>query len=147
MRDPTKDLYANQTIDEEFVQYGVKEQLPSSNDITPIDYHFTEALDLAAMVSFNTGVDLDYGAYEYNSWVNSVLSITWNFASYFIPPFIVPMASLTYNVAFKAMTDPESFAGDNVLKLSTDAVNETINSAQGMAQWLADEFKKARKGA
>ena len=88
LRDVTKDMYANQTVGEELIQWGPKEHLPSSYDVTPIDYGVTENIDFAKMASANTGVTLDYPEYEYNTWLNVALGAAWNVVTGFIPPFI-----------------------------------------------------------
>lgn len=77
--------------------------------------------------------------YEYDVWVFDIIQSITALALGFIPA-AGPLLSIAFTIGISAITDPETFKAENILKLSPDTLVAVCTSAAAMKKNVPKGF-------
>ena len=141
LRNPEKGLYKTTNPDDALITMwdrNWQRPLSSSNNRRP----WRGEIDLVDVINENFGVDVCWQPYEYSSWVVDFLTHVTSLALGFIP-VVGPLLSVSFSVGLQVITDPDGFAGENILNLGADVLAALIAGGRDVNKNLPDNFQKS----
>ncbi|KAL8782465.1 MAG: hypothetical protein Q9213_005359 [Squamulea squamosa] len=100
---------------------------------------FSRDIDLANVIRDNFGVDICWTPYTYDVWVFDMIQNIRALSLSFMPT-AGPLASIAFTIFMTAMTDPDAFKVENILKLSPDTLAAVCTSAAAMKKSIPKGF-------
>lgn len=146
LRNPEKGLYKPAKVGDELITIWSAGEV-NKDQAAPKDSayrHFIRSIDLGLVIGDNFGVDVVWQPYEYKSWVVDFVTHTVNLGLGFIPE-IGPLISVSFSIGLQAITDPDMFKAENILKLSASVIAAIVGSSMAMQDNLPKGFQGGGK--
>ncbi|KAL8691175.1 MAG: hypothetical protein Q9224_004235 [Gallowayella concinna] len=142
MRNLDQGLYQSTEPGEELINLFEAENINPDREAIPNSSRvdFNRGIDLASVIRDNFGVDICWTPYKYDVWVFGVLQNITTLGLGFIP-VAGPLCSIAFTIALSAITDPEGFKTENVLKLSPETLVAVCTSAAAMKKNIPKGFQ------
>lgn len=135
------DIFNSEAIGQELIQ------LFRTNDVKyrPRDLEdgFTREIDIVDVLNMSQGPELQYKPYEYSNWLNAAMSVVFNLTGACVPPFVGPLAQLSWLTVEALMSDPDQWREDNLLVWSPEMIDAAVDSASGMKLYWAGKKTNA----
>lgn len=148
LRNSDKGLYHPRNAEDALIKICEDDIHTVHNETPPQTIRAFQLLDYAGVISDHFGVDVTWQPYEYVPETASLISEIFKVGAetgLSLIPGVGPLASAGFSVFMEAISDPEGFKANNILKLDGEVLKGVLESAGEAAKYLAK--RKGTKGA
>lgn len=135
LRNPARGILKADEAGKEIIYLMTADYVRFTKDQVAGTVGWSKDIDYAEVLSGNTGLSLCWQPYQHSNWLLSFLQNAVSFGLGMIP-IAGPFLEVGFTVAVKAITDPDAFAGDNILDLGKDIIDAVIDSAGNAKEFM-----------